>query len=67
MDAVTFGSKDRIQIVDRLFGEGLFVENDVIEASQVSHFLVRDLEPTSTNLRRYLPESVIPLFQGARG
>lgn len=33
----------------------------------LSSSFVRELAPTSTNLRRYLPESVIPLFQSAPG
>ena len=33
----------------------------------LSSSYVRGLEPTSMNLRHYLPESVIPLFQSARG
>lgn len=33
----------------------------------LSSSFVRDLEPTSTNLRKFLPESVIPLYQSVRG
>jgi nicotinate-nucleotide adenylyltransferase len=33
----------------------------------LSSSFVRDLEPTSTNLRQFLPESVIPLYQSVRG
>ena len=33
----------------------------------LSSSFVRGLEPTSTNLERYLPEAVIPLYQSARG
>jgi nicotinate-nucleotide adenylyltransferase len=33
----------------------------------LSSSYVRGLEPTSTNLRQFLPASVIPLYQSARG
>jgi nicotinate-nucleotide adenylyltransferase len=33
----------------------------------LSSSYVRELEPTSSNLRKYLPASVIPLYVGARG
>jgi len=33
----------------------------------LSSSYVREIEPTTTNLRRYLPESVIPLYQSVRG
>jgi nicotinate-nucleotide adenylyltransferase len=33
----------------------------------LSSSFVRDLEPTSTNLRQFLPEAVIPLYQSVRG
>ena len=33
----------------------------------LSSSYVRGLVPTSSNLREYLPEEVIPLYQGARG
>jgi nicotinate-nucleotide adenylyltransferase len=33
----------------------------------LSSSFVRELDPTSTNLREYIPEKVIPLFQSARG
>lgn len=33
----------------------------------LSSSFVRGLEPTSTNLRQFLPAAVIPLYQGARG
>jgi nicotinic acid mononucleotide adenylyltransferase len=33
----------------------------------LSSSYVRELEPTSSNLRKYLPAAVIPLYVGARG
>jgi nicotinate-nucleotide adenylyltransferase len=33
----------------------------------LSSSFVRELEPTATNLRQFLPESVIPLYQSVRG
>jgi nicotinate-nucleotide adenylyltransferase len=33
----------------------------------LSSSYVRELEPTSSNLRKFLPASVIPLYVGARG
>jgi nicotinate-nucleotide adenylyltransferase len=33
----------------------------------LSSSYVRELEPTSANLRKFLPEQVIPLFQSVRG
>jgi len=33
----------------------------------LSSSYVRQLDPTSANLRQYLPASVIPLYEGARG
>jgi len=38
-----------------------------MEPVDLSSSFVRGLDPTSTDLRHYLPENVIPLYQSARG
>jgi nicotinate-nucleotide adenylyltransferase len=38
-----------------------------MEPVDLSSSYVRELDPTSSDLRLYLPASVIPLYQGARG
>ena len=44
MNAMSFGAEDGIQVVDRAVGVGLLVDDQVVEAPQVEHLLVRDLE-----------------------
>src|SRR5664279_370229 len=43
MDAEPLGPNDRFEIVDRDFGMGLFVDDEIVEAANEGQFHVRDL------------------------